>query len=169
MCFHSRFAFVPALIPVDFVPFFTMLLIPNYLLFSLSLCRCPFLFLGFQSFAVLFCPCLLLPCCFALVLWLLASHSAAVRSFSLVFSSLLFSFVPALASFLAFVPSLPIFCLFSSFFCHFSFCKPLTNSIFARTPSESQLKPLLVKTLSARTPSEPHLNMKQSSPYPLKS
>ncbi len=75
----------------------------------------------------------LLPCCSWLALCSLASHSAAVRSFSLVFSLLLFSFVSALASFLAFAL---FFCPFSSFSCPFSFRKHLITSAFARTPLE---------------------------------
>ena len=35
---------------------FCLLLLFVFLAFSLSLCRCPFLFLGFQLFAVFFCP-----------------------------------------------------------------------------------------------------------------
>mgnify|MGYP007089627034 CR=1 FL=1 len=85
---------------------FCLLLLFVFLAFSLSLCRCPFLLLGSQLFAVFFCLCFvlfqvfspflfLLPCCFSLSLWFLASHSAVVRPFSLVSSSLQFCFVPA--------------------------------------------------------------------------
>ncbi len=168
---------------------FALLLVPASLRFTPSLCRCPFLLLGFQPLAVSFClssclcpgfflfvyfcpaacPCLsalypltlplsdsfpwfsalccfilslscrfcpflplsfLFPCCFALSLCALPSYSAAVCAFSLVSSSLPFSFV----SFLSF---LPFFASFSSFFRPFCFHKPLTNSTFARTPSES--------------------------------
>ena len=103
---------------------------------SLSLCCCPFFPSVYQSFAVLFClsgslSCLFCPflplfpfpfslflfsCCFSLSICLLASHSAAVRSFSLSISLLPIYFVSVLASFLAFVPFLLLFLFFSSFF-----------------------------------------------------
>ncbi len=56
----------------------------------------------------------LFPCCFALSLCALPSHSAAVRSFSLVFSPLPFPFV----SFLSFFA---LFCLLFLFFPSFLF------------------------------------------------
>ena len=99
---------------------FALLLCSVSLLLSLSLCRCPFLLSGFQPFAVSFCPCLLLPCCFSLAICFLASHSAAVCAFSLVSSPLPFSFVSAPVSVLAFASFFPFSLLLCSVSLRFS-------------------------------------------------
>ena len=66
-----------------------------------------------QHHSILLC---LLPCCFSLSLFLLAFHSAAVRSFSLSLSPLPLSFVSAWPLSCLFCPFLPLFLFFPSFF-----------------------------------------------------
>ena len=82
--------------------------------FSLASSPLPFSFVSFLSFLpffALFCWLLplpfLLPCCSSLSLCLLPSHSAAVRSLSLVSSPLPFCFVSAPVSVLSFSSSFP--------------------------------------------------------------
>ncbi len=119
---------------------FSLLLCPVSLRFTLSLCRCLCLLLGFQPLAVSFClsSCLCPGFCLFLSFFLAALPCLSALYPLTLPLSVPFLWFSAPCRFLLSLSCrfLPFFASFSSFFRPFCFRKTLTNNTFTRTPSE---------------------------------